>query len=168
MTRDDFWRLIGTSGPRSRDDKEEQAKELQRLLEALPPEEIISFERQLVEVMHESYRADLWDVIYVVDGGCSNDGFDYFRYWLILQGKATFYRVLSDPVLIANFDPTKCDLTDQSLGGVAMRAYKRKTGTIHMPYDGPTGPGKLKGKLLNDEERQKRYPALWKRFIEDS
>jgi hypothetical protein len=166
MTRDGFWNLIARSGLRGRDDKQEQAKELQALLEALSANEIIAFRNHLMKVMREAYRADVWEVIYIVDGGCSNDGFHYFRSWLILQGKETFYRVLADPRLIANYARRGFDLTDQSLDSAVFRAYETKTGSIDIPYAGPRGPGKLKGKLLDDEGRRKKYPVLWKRFIE--
>jgi hypothetical protein len=167
MKRDGFWNLMAQSGPRGRDDKQEQSKELQRLLEELPTKEIIAFHNHLLKVMREAYRADLWDVIYSVDGGCSNDGFHYFRSWLVLQGKESFYRVLANPRLIANYARKGFDLTDQSLDSAVLRAYEAKTGSIDIPYHGPLGPGKLKGKLLDDEGRRKKYPVLWKRFIED-
>jgi hypothetical protein len=167
MTRDGFWSLIARSGPRRREDRQEQAKELQALLEALSAKEIIAFHNHLMKVMREAYRADLWDVIYIVNGGCSDDGFDYFRCWLVLQGKETFYRVLAKPRLIANYARRGFGLTDQSLASAVQRAYETKSGSINIPYAGPLGPGKLKGKLLDDEGRRKKYPVLWKRFIED-
>jgi hypothetical protein len=164
MTRDDFWKLIEESGPRL-GDCEGQCDVLRGLLERLPPKEIVSFEKHRVRVMHESYRADLWNVIYIVEQGCGNDGFDYFRYWLILQGQETFYRVLANPELLGDFDQKRCAFTNESLGGVAQEAYQRRTGKEKFPYDGPFGPGKLKGKLLDEAGMRQRYPELWKRFF---
>jgi len=63
--------------------------------------------------------------------------------------------------------PMADDLTDQSLDSAVLQAHATKTGSIHIPYDGPRGPGKLKGKLLDDEGLRKKYPVLWKRFIEE-
>ena len=37
--------------------------------------------------MDDSYRWDLWGAAYLANGGCSDDGFDYFRGWLIGQGR---------------------------------------------------------------------------------
>ena len=42
------------------------------------PEEIVAFQRVLDELMDESYRADLWGAAYVINGGCSDDGFEDF------------------------------------------------------------------------------------------
>jgi hypothetical protein len=117
--------------------------------------------------MHESYRADLWNVVSLVEGGCGDDWFDYFRYWLILQGKETFERVLARPETIADFDPRTSDLSNQDLGGVARAAYEKQTGQADMPYDGPTGPGEFKGELLNSEGLRRRYPDLWERFVKE-
>src|SRR5262249_42226853 len=151
-----------------RDDHGEQVRELQRLLERLPPEEIISFEEHFVGVMHESYRADFWDILEIVDGHngpISHDTFEYFSYWLILYRRGTFERVLYQLDVLADIFDEKWDFTNQSLGGVAWRAYQRKTGEDRMPYQGPTGPGILKGDSLTDEEVRARYPSLWARFL---
>jgi hypothetical protein len=166
VTRDDFWQLIGKSGPSRGEDASEQTTALRQLLEDLPTDEIIAFERHLVEVMRECYRADLWDIVSVVQGGCSDDGFAYFRYWLILQGKDTFHRVLANPESIADFEHNPSGLSNQEFGSVALCAYRKKTGGRDMPYDGPRGPGQLKGRLLSNEERRRRYPALWDRFAD--
>jgi hypothetical protein len=32
---------------------------------------------------------------YIIDGGCSDDGFEYFRCWLISRGKKLFYKAKS-------------------------------------------------------------------------
>lgn len=37
-----------------------------------------------------------WVVVYVVLGGCSDDGFDYFCYWLIIRGKVVFIFVVEN------------------------------------------------------------------------
>ncbi|MFL6076856.1 MAG: DUF4240 domain-containing protein [Mycobacteriales bacterium] len=35
--------------------------------------------------MAESYQGDLWGAAYLINGGASDDGFDYFRGWLIAR-----------------------------------------------------------------------------------
>ena len=51
--------------------------------------------------MNESYRWDLWSAAYLANGGCSGDGFDYFRGWLIGQGRTAYETVLADPDALA-------------------------------------------------------------------
>ena len=47
--------------------------------------------------MAGSYWTPLWAAAYVINGGCSDDGFDYCRGWLILQGREVFEHVVADP-----------------------------------------------------------------------
>ena len=46
--------------------------------------------------MQKSYLSSLWAAAYILMDGCSDDTFDYFRGWLIAQGKETFEKVLDD------------------------------------------------------------------------
>ena len=82
-----FWRLIELSRKGSEGDLYMQLDNLRERLMKLTEEEVRSFDRILWELMDESYRADLWGAAYVIKGGCSDDGFDYFRAWLIMQGE---------------------------------------------------------------------------------
>jgi hypothetical protein len=55
-----------------------------------PAEEIVAAQQVLWDLMAESYTNPLWAAAYVINGGCSDDGFDYFRGWLIAQGREVF------------------------------------------------------------------------------
>ena len=52
-------------------------------LSRLEVDEIVAFDRFFLERVNEAYRTDLWEVAYLMNDGCSDDGFDYFRGWLI-------------------------------------------------------------------------------------
>jgi hypothetical protein len=39
-----------------------------------------------------SYRTVLWAAACLINGGYSDDGFEYFRGWLIVQGRDVFER----------------------------------------------------------------------------
>src|SRR5262249_52563610 len=45
------------------------------------------FQSILCDFLARSYHWDLWAVAYAARGGCGDDEFDYFRQWLILQGR---------------------------------------------------------------------------------
>ena len=96
MDLDGFWSLIGQArtapgGP------SEHASELERLLRKKSPSEIEEFARIQGDLMRASYRWDLWGAAYVINQGCSDDGFDYFRGWLLVQGKDVWDAALRDP-----------------------------------------------------------------------
>ena len=100
MNTDDVWRLVEQAraelGHRAAD-AEAVAERMTALLARREPAEIVAFAQPLWDLLALSYRADLWAAAYVVNGGASDDGFDYFRGWLVAQGRATFEQTLADP-----------------------------------------------------------------------
>jgi hypothetical protein len=52
--------------------------------------------------MADSYRNLLWAAAYLINGGCSDDGFESFRCWLIVQGRTVFERSVADPDTLAD------------------------------------------------------------------
>jgi len=166
MTRDAFWQIIEGCRP-SNGDLTEHIDAIRQTLSAMPVPEIVSFQRQLDEVMGESYNADLWMVMYIIEGGCGDDAFDYYRGWLILQGPKTFGVVVNDPERLVDF------LEDGGVGcaedflGVALVAHKQKTGDSNLPYHEPLEP-ELKGELLDEAGKRKRFPKLFERFWDRS
>src|SRR5262245_46669811 len=125
MEQEQFWKLIQTSREESNGDCDSQVERLQELLTKLPPKEIIDFDRHLVRLRQEAYRWDLWGAAYLLNGGCSDDGFEYFRCWLITQGEAVYTEALRDPDSLARFaDPTKDDFDCEALLDAAGYAYE--------------------------------------------
>ena len=39
----------------------------------------------------------MWCAAYIINGGCSDDGFEYFRCWVISRGKEVYYLSKSNP-----------------------------------------------------------------------
>src|SRR5687768_11710084 len=84
MSRGRFWKVVEEARSGARDDQ----VFLQRLaahLQTLKPPEIVDFERHFRQLHADSYRWELWGAAYLVQGGCSDDCFEYFRAWLIAQ-----------------------------------------------------------------------------------
>ncbi|MBB6566504.1 hypothetical protein HNR71_002141 [Kribbella sandramycini] len=82
-------------------DTEEVAERTLELLSALPAAEIAALAQPLWELRATSYNWRLWHAAYLINGGCSDDGFEYFRGWLIAQGayqQVTGDSTLPDPV----------------------------------------------------------------------
>lgn len=75
-----------------------------------------------------------WAAAYVINGGCSDDGFEYFRGWLITQGREVFQQALSDADSLADHPPVQAaaaeweDLECELTLGIAYDAYQRATG----------------------------------------
>ncbi|MFC8453561.1 DUF4240 domain-containing protein [Kitasatospora sp. NPDC057223] len=136
MDTKQFWQLIEEA--RSQvlvpDNGDAIAEGAAALLAIRPVEEILAAQQALWDLMADSYRAPLWGAAYVINGGCSDDGFDYFRGWLITQGRETFERVITDPDALAAL-PVVRAFAERGIDGdceatlsIAWTAYQTATG----------------------------------------
>ncbi len=163
MTHDEFWKLIDKSR-RGADDGDEQCEKLRNLLATLPIEDIFGFDRILHECLDASYRRDLWAAAYIINGGCSDDGFEYFRGWLVVQGQKYFEAALADPNEAGRWaepDEAECE----SILGVAADAYQAKTGQVDF-YErcARVAPATLVGDEWDEDTVHEKYPKLTKKF----
>jgi hypothetical protein len=78
-----FWEVIETAGGASCEDR---AAAVTANLVRLGRDETADFVRLFDDTLDELYTWDVWAVAYIVQGGCSDDGFEYFRGWVISQG----------------------------------------------------------------------------------
>ena len=106
------------------------ARHLVAELSALSPATIVGFEQAYDDVTSEGWRWDLWAAAYLMRGGCSDDGFDYFRGWLVAQGRAVWERAVADPDSLADagVDPDDDALDCEAVLSAAGDAYAEATG----------------------------------------
>jgi hypothetical protein len=93
----EFWTLLEQANRLGKGDCSRTTRSLARALSRLTEEELLGFELEFQSKMRESYRYDLWAVAYLANGGASEDGFTYFRAWLIAQGRERFEAALKHP-----------------------------------------------------------------------
>jgi uncharacterized protein DUF4240 len=158
MTKDDFWKLV--DGKREKT-ANETAAAVETALTALPEAEIQSFQEHLDARMSESYDWRLWGAAYLARGGCSDDTFDYFREWLIAQGRETFEMALADPDSLAGIGPDVGET--EELLSVAFNAYRRKT-KREMPPRKPAPTGEPHGTAWEEDELPGMFPRLQARY----
>ncbi|MFE7165998.1 DUF4240 domain-containing protein [Streptomyces sp. NPDC057616] len=136
MDGQQFWQLIEAARGQVTDaeDAEAVARRACALLAERPVEEIVAAQQALWDVMARSYTNPLWAAAYVVNGGCSDDGFDYFRGWLIAQGREVFERVTADPDALAELPVVRAaadewlELECEEVLGIAWSAHLTATG----------------------------------------
>lgn len=177
MSDDEFWALIGRSTAYEAD-PERQMAALAAALDGLSPEEIVAFEVAFYGQMIRANTWDLWGAAYVVHGGASDDGFEYFRRWLISKGRGAFERTLADPDSLADIlapDPGG-PLEFEEFSYVAMDVWSRKTGKSMDDFGKLTldammtmMEAKPRGKPFEEDSAHlsARYPKLWARFGEN-
>jgi hypothetical protein len=167
-----FWQLVGESAGNGTD-HQSQATALRVALDRLTPQEIEAFADIFDELMRRSYRWDLWGAGFVVEGGMSDDGFEYFRRWLISQGEAVFQKVSADPDSLADIIPDDHDgeFEFEEFGYVAGEAWAKRTGrdAEAMPHKARAYGSDPSGTPFTEDPAalKKRYPKLWARFGSD-
>ena len=96
-------------------------------------------------LMADSYRTPLWAAAYVINGGCSDDGFDYFRGWLIVQGRQVFERAVADPDALADLAvippaPGRASLECESVLYIPAKAHRPRQVRSSQPTHTRLGP----------------------------
>ncbi|MCJ1678581.1 DUF4240 domain-containing protein [Streptomyces sp. APSN-46.1] len=138
MDKQTLWKLIESARADAAPD--EVAARAAHLLALRPAEEIAAAQQVVWDLLAESYRAPLWAAAYVINGGCSDDGFDYFRGWLLTQGEAAFTAALADPDSLADHPSVReaasegVELWDEAALSIAWTAYEAATGR-ELPAD---------------------------------
>jgi hypothetical protein len=160
-----FWELIEQSRREGRY-CEEQAAALVARLEDMELAEVVSFQQHLWARMQEAYRSDLWAVAYIVNGGCSDDGFTDFRGWLIAQGREFFGQALRTPERVGDRVGQSGEAACFDIVCAGEEVYRARTGGRDMP--GPTEPMRLRGEWFDETDLPRRYPELWRRFGADA
>ena len=167
----EFWSLIARSKSKA-EDPFEQIEILTEILSGRSEDDIIAFQKIFEELYVSSYRSDLWGAAYIINGGCSDDGFDYFRGWLIAQGKDTYYSTLENPEYLVKVIKTEeaGDVECEDMLSAAGNAYQAKTGKdyetfLNMIPSRPY-PAIVIDWQEDDDSLKKKFPKLWKKFFE--
>jgi hypothetical protein len=156
MTEDVFWELIDHGlGEQSIGERLEMLPERLALFK---PAAIRKFDEILRRLDNAAYRTDIWALAYLLRGGCSDDSFDGFRGWLILQGRKVFEATLAAP---DSFDVT---LHHGESGGMdALRdaapiAYEWREAKSMKPVKVPLR--ELKGGEMDEEDFARSLPRV--------
>ena len=190
MTESEFWSLIDEARLRAGSTKAISTWLEERLAER-SPREIHDFGAWLSHFMKRAHLAKLWNAGSVIAGGLGDDGFVYFKCWLISRGKAAYEAALLEPDSLADLEypdhqPERGFLGRpgvnlESLLYVYAFAHNKKGGnpqyaTVKVPAEWvpPAGcepDGKLPKigyeELLGSKdlaERRARFPRLMGRF----
>jgi Protein of unknown function (DUF4240) len=174
MTARKFWNLMKAA----RDaDNGDQFGALKAALLRLKPEEILAFKQRYEELIAAAYKNELWGAAYLINGGCSDDGFHYFLVWLVSQGEKVYNAALAKPDGLARvLGPDDFDDTCESaLDSAANQAWQEKTGRSEEAFFeeldrvGPPATFALTGEdwdFEDDAGMRKRYPRLCRLFLD--
>ena len=132
MNIETFWQYVDAARTAAGENTEDRPETLRAQLSGLDAAELQSFQEHYDELINRSFRWDLWAAAYIINGGCSDDGFHDFRAWLISEGPATYEAALADPASLANL-PHVGDASLESFGYVALELYEATGAAGRMP-----------------------------------
>lgn len=159
-----FWRIIEDSYQPSGPDHFEQLK---TALDRLKWFEVVEFQARFDEALAAANTIDLWGAAYLIQGGCSDDGFRDFRAWLVGRGRRAYEAALKSPDSLA--DVLDGDPVDGfGLDAAAIRVYEAKTGMSdfyerldQVEKDAPPPPPEgVDWDFDDEEEMRRRFPNL--------
>jgi hypothetical protein len=164
---DRWWSLIDRSR-KDAEDPEEQADQLVELLAAeLSESELVAFDKFVNERIRDAFRWDLWAVAYIMNGGCSDDGFDYFCGWLVGKGKKHYDAALANPEDAAKgVSPDDEPFENEGMWYAAAHAWGNKTGKSSDDFYQVAVPvtRSLIGEPFDEETVYDDHPKLAKKF----
>ncbi len=129
-----FWEIISKSLEKSHSQNSQEDRLIELLLE-LTPQQMIGFRLRTDKLLYESYTSEMWCAAYLMNGGCSDDGFEYFRCWVISLGQQIFEKSLIQPDTLIDFIQDHQEIYEfEDLWYVAIRAFENKTGKNLFDY----------------------------------
>jgi hypothetical protein len=156
-----FWDII----EKSKENASSTAEQIELLiaeLELFKATEIGKFHKLLQQKMAELYHWDIWAVAYLAQGGCSDDAFEAFPPWIILQGPAVYQLALKDVTKLSAHVPSGGETQADGLLFAPAIAYENRAGKPMRP--GKAKALKIRGKPWDESELQSRYPELYRRY----
>jgi hypothetical protein len=173
MKTDDFWAVIARATADRPSSPAEVAKRAAADLATRDPEEIVAWARHFDKVMVASGKEDLWAAAYLINGGCSEEGFDNFRGWLIAHGREVVARSVQSPDALADLPAIRSAADSgavfeaEEVLSIAAEAYTQATGSELPAGETPaTRPDAADlWDFDNEEEMQRRLPQLSGLFL---
>ncbi|MBY0227687.1 MAG: DUF4240 domain-containing protein [Gemmataceae bacterium] len=165
-----FWAIIESGGKRALSDPDRQLASVRKRLAKLPPEQIREFHRHVWRKLADAHSWDLWGAAYLINGGCSDDGFLYFCAWLVSRGRAVYEAAVANPDSLAGLtDTDRDDYEFEDLLSVAFDAYEDATSEEMVKLDLPW-PKKPRGRRWDfddDDKVARRLPELANIYFAD-
>jgi hypothetical protein len=165
MDEDRFWEIVEAARADSDGEVDERPAALEQILMGLAPDEVRAFQERYDEMLRRANLWSLWGAAWLMNGGCSDDGFRTFRDWLISEGRAVFEAALDNPDTLADV-PDIEDFELEDYGYVATDVYQELTGDELEPAV-PAEAEAPEGEEWNEDELAAMYPRLAEKYGEE-
>jgi len=165
MNEKKFWQLISTVKSEAGAYVESRPEVLQKHLSVLEPVEIQGFQKRYEALLLEANSWALWGAASIMNEGFSDDGFKYFRDWLISEGEAVFKEALVNPDSLASV-PRRDYFELELFGYAALKAYAAK-GVGELERDFKVEYAVTTGREWDEPELPQLFPALAAKYLKN-
>jgi hypothetical protein len=160
MDEPKFWQLVSEA---SQDRLSED--DLRGVLNQRSAADCAAFAARWQKYLSDLYTWRLWNVAYIMRGGCSDDAFEHFRSWVIAQGETVFHAVQLDPVQWAlgqaGLIPQDALLTAELESYVPFELYEEKRGKpLRRLWPGRESQNQPVDEMIPEEDIYTTYPEL--------
>lgn len=175
MNDDAFWQFVNECGASPAADANTFVTAWKATINRLSPDELVELNSALANNLRRACTWDLWGIAYIMNGGCTDSGFLYFRQWLISRGRALFEAALQNPDELASLTPPNLHSPleiaelDLALGDL----WEEKTGIDQFDTrrgfpDEDVDLQEPAGQKWNEDAicMSSRFPKCWARFVE--
>ncbi len=178
MDEEQFWAIVQTAVDEAGDDEDEYLEVVKRELSKLSLKEMIGFRLRTDKLLYDSYTSEMWCAGYLMNGGCSDDVFEYFRLWVISRGRKVYEAAMANPDNLIDYigDDAEMDFFEFELFWyVALEAFEEVVDAELYDYiddeNFKTREGNYPNFEFNWEEdepesMQKLCPRLFEKFWE--
>jgi len=176
MDEEQFWAIVQTAVDEAGDDEDEYLEVVKRELSKLSLKEMIGFRLRTDKLLYDSYTSEMWCAGYLMNGGCSDDGFEYFRLWVISRGRKVYEAAMANPDNLIDYidDDAEMDFFEFELFWyVALEAFEEAVDAELYDYIDDENFKTCEGNYPNfefnweedePESMQKLCPRLFEKF----
>ena len=178
MDEEQFWAIVQTAVDEAGNDEDEYLEVAKRELSKLSLKEMIGFRLRTDKLLYDSYTSEMWCAGYLMNGGCSDDGFEYFRLWVISRGRKAYEAAMANPDNLIDYigDDDEMDFFEFELFWyVALEAFEEAVDAELYDYVDDDNFKTCEGNYPNfefnweedePESMQKLCPRLFEKFWE--
>ncbi len=176
MDEEQFWAIVQTAVDEAGNDEDEYLEVVKRELSKLSLKEMIGFRLRTDKLLYDSYTSEMWCAGYLMNGGCSDDGFEYFRLWVISRGRKVYEAAMANPDNLIDYidDDAEMDFFEFELFWyVALEAFEEAVDAELYDYIDDENFKTCEGNYPNfefnweedePESMQKLCPRLFEKF----
>ncbi|MBI5362235.1 MAG: DUF4240 domain-containing protein [Planctomycetes bacterium] len=164
MQLEEFWKIVEVARSASSSDPDERVDALRAALSRLSLAQLQEFQAHYDALHARAYRWDLWGAAYVMNGGCSDDGFHYFRDWLISEGREVYEAALRDPESLAALPRVRA--AENEPYGYVARGLFEEAGGGELERSASTQPSEPVGTAWDESEINGLYPRLAEKYTD--